>query len=106
MIALAGMVMRNTQIVVDQMRQDLDAGLPLRAAIIESTRPVELTALAAVLAFAPLTLSVFRGPMAIAMIGGLTLAMLLVMPVLYALALPWRRRAVQARGVAALAPAE
>jgi multidrug efflux pump len=112
-IALAGMVMRNTQILVDQVRQDLEAGLPLRTAIIESTvrrtRPVLLTALAAVLAFVPLTLSVFWGPMAIAMIGGLslaTVATLLVVPALYALALPWRRRAPQARGVAALAPAE
>jgi multidrug efflux pump subunit AcrB len=112
-IALAGMVMRNTQILVDQVRQDLEAGLPLRAAIIESTvrrtRPVLLTALAAVLAFVPLTLSVFWGPMAIAMIGGLSLATfatLLVVPALYALALPWRRRAVPAPGVAALAPAE
>jgi multidrug efflux pump subunit AcrB len=111
-IALAGMVMRNTQILVDQVRQDLEAGLALRAAIIESTvrrtRPVLLTALAAVLAFVPLTLSVFWGPMAIAMIGGLTLATLatlLVVPAMYALALPWRRRA-EARGGLALAPAE
>jgi len=111
-IALAGMVMRNTQILVDQVRQDLEAGLPLRAAIVESTvrrtRPVLLTALAAVLAFVPLTLSTFWGPMAIAMIGGLTLATLatlLVVPALYALALPWRRRA-EAPGGLALAPAE
>ncbi|MBR0659362.1 efflux RND transporter permease subunit [Neoroseomonas oryzicola] len=111
-IALAGMVMRNTQILVDQVRQDLEAGLDLRAAIVESTvrrtRPVLLTALAAVLAFIPLTLSVFWGPMAIAMIGGLTLATLatlLVVPALYALALPWRRASVVA-GPAVLAPAE
>ncbi|NMJ42086.1 efflux RND transporter permease subunit [Roseomonas sp. JC162] len=111
-IALAGMVMRNTQILVDQVRQDLEAGLDLRAAIVESTvrrtRPVLLTALAAVLAFIPLTLSVFWGPMAIAMIGGLTLATLatlLVVPALYALALPWRR-AVGAGGLAVLVPAE
>jgi multidrug efflux pump subunit AcrB len=112
-IALAGMVMRNTQILVDQVRQDLEAGLPLRMAIIESTvrraRPVLLTALAAVLAFVPLTLSVFWGPMAIAMIGGLTLATgatLVVVPALYALALPWRRGRAQAPLRAALAPAE
>jgi multidrug efflux pump subunit AcrB len=111
-IALAGMVMRNTQILVDQVRQDLEAGLPLRAAIIESTvrrtRPVLLTALAAVLAFVPLTLSVFWGPMAIAMIGGLSLATfatLLVVPALYALALPWRRASRAPAGMA-LAPAE
>ncbi|GAA0568168.1 efflux RND transporter permease subunit [Craurococcus roseus] len=94
-IALAGMVMRNTLILVDQVRQDLEAGAELREAIVESTvrraRPVLLTALAAVLAFVPLTLSVFWGPMAVAMIGGLTLATfatLLVAPALYALALP------------------
>ena len=112
-IALAGMVMRNTQILVDQVRQDLEAGLPLRGAIIESTvrraRPVLLTALAAVLAFVPLTLSVFWGPMAIAMIGGLTLATvatLLVVPALYALALPWRRARTSPAAGAELAPAE
>ncbi len=93
-IALAGMVMRNTLILVDQVRQDTEAGVPLREAIIESSvrraRPVLLTALAAVLAFVPLTLSVFWGPMAVAMIGGLTLgtlATLLVVPALHALAL-------------------
>lgn len=99
-IALAGMIMRNTLILVDQVRQDLQAGANLRRAIVESTvrraRPVVLTALAAVLAFVPLTLSVFWGPMAVAMIGGLTLgtfATLLVVPALYALAMPWRRPA-------------
>jgi len=95
-IALAGMIMRNTLILVDQVRQDLEQGAPLRQAILESAvrraRPVVLTALAAVLAFIPLTLSVFWGPMAVAMIGGLTLATLatlLVVPALYGLALPW-----------------
>jgi multidrug efflux pump subunit AcrB len=99
-IALAGMIMRNTLILVDQVRQDTEAGMELREAIIESTvrraRPVLLTGLAAVLAFLPLTLSVFWGPMAVAMIGGLTiatLATLLVVPALHALALPRRRRA-------------
>jgi multidrug efflux pump subunit AcrB len=56
---------------------------------------VILTALAAILAFIPLTQSVFWGPMAIAMIGGLsvaTLATLLLVPALHALALPWRRK--------------
>jgi multidrug efflux pump subunit AcrB len=93
-IALAGMIMRNTLILVDQVRQDLEQGAGLHRAIIESTvrraRPVVLTGLAAVLAFIPLTQSVFWGPMAVAMIGGLTLgtvATLLVVPALYALAL-------------------
>jgi multidrug efflux pump subunit AcrB len=100
-IALAGMVMRNTLILVDQVRQDTEAGIGLRDAIIESTvrraRPVLLTALAAVLAFVPLTLSVFWGPMAVAMIGGLTLgtlATLLVVPALHALALRRPRPAI------------
>jgi multidrug efflux pump subunit AcrB len=98
-IALAGMVMRNTLILVDQVQQDVAAGMDLRQAIIESSvrraRPVVLTALAAVLAFVPLTLSVFWGPMAVAMIGGLTLATLatlLVVPAMNGLALPRRRQ--------------
>jgi multidrug efflux pump subunit AcrB len=93
-IALAGMIMRNTLILVDQVRQDLEHGEGLRHAIIESTvrraRPVVLTGLAAVLAFIPLTQSVFWGPMAVAMIGGLTLgtvATLVVVPALHGLAL-------------------
>ncbi len=93
-IALAGMVMRNTLILVDQVQQDLEAGHDLHEAIIESTvrraRPVVLTALAAIFAFVPLTQSVFWGPMALAMIGGLsvaTVATLFVVPTLYALAL-------------------
>jgi multidrug efflux pump subunit AcrB len=97
-IALAGMVMRNTLILVDQVQQDVAAGMDLREAIIESSvrraRPVVLTALAAVLAFVPLTLSVFWGPMAVAMIGGLTLATLatlLVVPAMNGLALPRRQ---------------
>jgi multidrug efflux pump subunit AcrB len=108
-IALAGMVMRNTLILVDQVRQDLGEGVPLEEAIVGSTvrraRPVLLTALAAVLAFVPLTHSAFWGPMAVAMIGGLlvaTAATLLVVPALYALALPRRQRAVPGTGTAAL----
>ena len=92
-IALGGMIMRNTIILVDQVRQDQEAGLALREAIIESTvrrsRPVVLTALAAALAFVPLSFNVFWGPMALAMIGGLlvaTVLTLLFLPALYALA--------------------
>lgn len=98
-IALAGMIMRNTLILVDQVEQDLAAGHELHEAIIESTvrraRPVVLTALAAILAFVPLTQSAFWGPMALAMIGGLivaTVMTLFVVPTLYALAL--RRKPV------------
>ncbi len=91
-IALAGMIMRNTIILVDQVQQDLAAGQSPGEAIVESTvrraRPVVLTALAAILAFVPLSLNVFWGPMAIAMIGGLTVATgltLVFLPALYAL---------------------
>ncbi len=105
-IALAGMVMRNTLILVDQVRQDVEAGHALREAIVESTvrraRPVVLTALAAILAFVPLTTSAFWGPMAVAMIGGLavaTAATLFVVPALHALAL--RREAAPAPAVQA-----
>jgi multidrug efflux pump subunit AcrB len=112
-IALAGMVMRNTLILVDQVRQDVEVGMQLRTAIIESSvrraRPVVLTGLAAVLAFVPLTLSVFWGPMAVAMIGGLalgTVATLLVVPALHGLALPRRGRAVAPGLSPGLMPAE
>jgi multidrug efflux pump subunit AcrB len=112
-IALAGMIMRNTLILVDQVRQDLEAGMPLREAIIESTvrraRPVVLTALAAVLAFVPLTASVFWGPMAVAMIGGLTVATvatLLVVPALYGFGLRRGATPAPAPRLAALEPAE
>ena len=91
-IALAGMIMRNTIILVDQVQQDLAAGHSMADAIVESTvrraRPVVLTALAAIFAFVPLSLNVFWGPMAIAMIGGLAVATgltLVFLPALYAL---------------------
>ncbi len=90
-IALAGMIMRNTIILVDQIGQDLRAGVSPIEAIIGSTvrrsRPVVLTALAAAFAFVPLALNVFWGPMAIAMIGGLVVATVLTLsflPALYA----------------------
>ena len=92
-IALGGMIMRNTIILVDQVRQDVEAGRTLGEAIVESTvrraRPVVLTALAAALAFIPLATNVFWGPMALAMIGGLVVATVLTLmflPALYALA--------------------
>ncbi len=92
-LALGGMIMRNTIILVDQVRQDVEAGRTLGAAIVESTvrraRPVVLTALAAALAFIPLATNVFWGPMALAMIGGLlvaTVLTLMFLPALYALA--------------------
>ncbi|MET0844677.1 MAG: efflux RND transporter permease subunit, partial [Pseudomonas sp.] len=74
-IALSGMIMRNSVILVDQIEQDIAAGLKPWQAIIEATvrrfRPIVLTALAAVLAMIPLSRSVFFGPMAVAIMGGL-----------------------------------
>jgi multidrug efflux pump subunit AcrB len=90
-IALGGMIMRNALILVDQIEQDLAAGLAPWQATVEATvrraRPVVLTAAAAVLAMIPLTGSVFWGPMAIAIMGGLIVATaltLLFVPALYA----------------------
>ncbi|WP_426235802.1 efflux RND transporter permease subunit [Pseudomonas sp. TWP3-2] len=90
-IALSGMIMRNSVILVDQIEQDIAAGLKPWDAIIEATvrrfRPIVLTALAAVLAMIPLSRSVFFGPMAVAIMGGLIVATaltLLFLPALYA----------------------
>jgi multidrug efflux pump len=90
-IALFGMIMRNSIILVDQIEQDMAAGKPRWEAIVESTvrrfRPIVLTALAAVLAMIPLSRSVFWGPMAVAIMGGLivaTVLTLLALPAMYA----------------------
>ncbi|MFJ3074621.1 efflux RND transporter permease subunit [Pseudomonas sp. NPDC087029] len=90
-IALAGMIMRNSVILVDQIEQDIGSGMDRWQAIIEATvrrfRPIVLTALAAVLAMIPLSRSVFYGPMAVAIMGGLIVATaltLLFLPALYA----------------------
>src|SRR5471030_2336509 len=90
-IALSGMIMRNSVILVSQNEQDITAGLKPWQAIIEATvrrfRPIVLTALAAVLAMIPLSSSVFFGPMAVAIMGGLIVATaltLLFLPALYA----------------------
>ena len=91
LIALMGMIMRNSVILVDQIEADVTAGLPRRRAIVEATvrraRPVVLTALAAILAMIPLSRSVFWGPMAMVIMGGLLVATLLTLfflPALYA----------------------
>ena len=91
-IALAGMDMRNSIILIDQIDQDKSHGLSEWEAIIESAvrraRPVILTAATAILAMIPLTRSVFWGPMAIAIMGGLSVATfltLLNLPALYVL---------------------
>lgn len=90
-IALFGMVMRNSVILVDQIEQDLAAGKARTEAIVESTvrrlRPIALTAAAAVLAMVPLSRNDFFGPMAIAIMGGLIVATALTLfflPALYA----------------------
>ncbi|HEY0562184.1 MAG TPA: efflux RND transporter permease subunit, partial [Methylophilus sp.] len=90
-IALSGMIMRNSVILVDQIDQDKASGLADWEAIVESTirrfRPIVLTAAAAILAMVPLTRSVFFGPMAVAIMGGLAVATLLTvlfLPALYA----------------------
>lgn len=90
-IALSGMIMRNSLILIDQIEQDIQAGLTPWNAVIESTvrrfRPIALTAAAAVLAMIPLSRSIFFGPMAVAIMGGLIVATaltLLFLPALYA----------------------
>ena len=102
LIALAGMIMRNTVILVDQIETDVRHGLTRREAIIEATvrraRPVVLTALAAILAMIPLSRSAFWGPMAITIMGGLfvaTFLTLLYLPGLYAL---WFRKSLDEKG--------
>ncbi|MBU0564729.1 MAG: efflux RND transporter permease subunit, partial [Gammaproteobacteria bacterium] len=90
-IALSGMIMRNSVILVDQIEQDIGAGQARFTAIVDATvrrfRPIVLTALASVLAMIPLSRSIFFGPMAVAIMGGLIVATaltLLFLPALYA----------------------
>jgi len=102
LIALAGMIMRNAVILVDQIESDVSHGLSRREAIVEATvrraRPVVLTAMAAILAMIPLSRSAFWGPMAITIMGGLfvaTFLTLLFLPSLYAL---WYRKRLDEQG--------
>jgi multidrug efflux pump subunit AcrB len=90
-IALFGMIIRNSVILIDQIEQDRAAGVPAWDAVVEAAvrrfRPIILTAAAAVLAMIPLSRSVFWGPMAVAIMGGLIIATaltLLFLPALYA----------------------
>jgi multidrug efflux pump len=90
-IALMGMIQRNSVILIDQIEQDRSRGVPAWTAIVEATvrrlRPIVLTAAAAVLAMIPLSRSVFWGPMAVAIMGGLivaTVLTLLALPAMYA----------------------
>ena len=94
-IALAGMIMRNSVILVDQIDRDIAAGSEPADAIADATvrrfRPIMLTAAAAVLAMIPLTRSAFYGPMAVAIMGGLVVATLLTLLFLPALYAAWFR---------------
>jgi multidrug efflux pump len=90
-IALSGMIMRNSVILVDQIERDIHDGSSQWQAILDATvrrfRPIVLTAMTAVLAMIPLSRSVFFGPMAVAIMGGLivaTVLTLLFLPALYA----------------------
>jgi multidrug efflux pump len=90
-IALLGMIIRNSVILIDQIEQDRARGTPTWTAIVEAAvrrfRPIVLTAAAAVLAMIPLSRSVFWGPMAVAIMGGLIVATaltLLALPAMYA----------------------
>ena len=94
-ISLAGMIMRNSVILVDQIQQAIARGLSQWDAIIESTvrrmRPITLTAAAAALAMIPLSRSIFWGPMAVAVMGGLVAATFLTLFFLPALYAAWFR---------------
>jgi multidrug efflux pump subunit AcrB len=108
--ALCGMIMRNSVILVDQVREELEQGLDAWNAVLEAavhrTRPVMLTAAATVLAMIPLTRSIFWGPMAIAIMGGLTIATLLTIFFVPALYVAWFRvkRASASADAAPMAP--
>ena len=94
-IALAGMIMRNSVILVDQIEQDIAAGHDRWTAVVDATvrrfRPIVLTALAAILAMIPLSRSAFFGPMAVSIMGGLTVATVLTLLFLPALYAAWFR---------------
>ena len=103
-IALMGMIQRNSVILIDQIEQDRARGVPAWEAIVESAvrrlRPIVLTAAAAVLAMIPLSRSVFWGPMAVAIMGGLVVATvltLLALPAMYAAWFRVRREPVPAQ---------
>jgi multidrug efflux pump subunit AcrB len=94
-IALFGMIIRNSVILVDQIEQDIANGAEPWDAVIEAAvrrcRPIILTAAAAALAMIPLSRSVFWGPMAVAIMGGLVVATALTLFFLPALYAAWFR---------------
>jgi multidrug efflux pump len=103
-IALAGMIMRNSVILVDQIEHDRGDGAEPWQAIVEATvrrfRPIVLTALAAILAMIPLSRSAFFGPMAVSIMGGLLVATVLTLFFLPALYAAWFRVKVPGRASA------
>jgi multidrug efflux pump subunit AcrB len=109
--ALSGMIMRNSVILVDQVQSEMAEGRDPWNAVLEAavhrTRPVALTAAATVLAMIPLTRSIFWGPMAIAIMGGLTVATILTIFFVPALYAAWFKvgRTVEPGPAAAATPA-
>ena len=110
-IALGGMIMRNSVILIDQIRIEIAHGSDPWTAVVDAAihraRPVMLTALATVLAMIPLARSVFWGPMAIAIMGGLTMATVLTIffvPALYAAWFKVRRPSVDTNSLGATTP--
>lgn len=99
LLALSGMDVRNSVILVDQVDANLRRGMAVRAAIVEATilraRPVALTAAAAVLALIPLSRSLFWGPMALTIMGGLCLATFMTIVFLPALYAFWFRKSIR-----------
>jgi multidrug efflux pump subunit AcrB len=95
MIALIGIIIRNSVILIDQIETNITAGEHPREAVLNATmhrvRPILLTAMAAMLAMLPIALDVFWGPMALAMIGGIAGATLLTLVFLPALYIVWFR---------------
>jgi len=104
-IALVGMIMRNSVILIDQIEQDRARSVPTWDAIVDSAvrrfRPIVLTAAAAVLAMIPLSRSVFWGPMAVAIMGGLIVATALTLLALPAMYAAWFRVKREGQGKAA-----
>ncbi|MBL8309516.1 MAG: efflux RND transporter permease subunit [Burkholderiales bacterium] len=94
-IALMGIIMRNTIILIDQIKQDMATGthawVAAREAAVRRFRPISLTAAAAVLAMIPLTRSVLWGPMAVAIMAGLVIATVLTILAVPAIYAAWYR---------------
>jgi multidrug efflux pump subunit AcrB len=94
-ISLAGMVIRNSVILIEQIEHNVASGMDRWHAVIDATehrlRPILLTAAAAILGMIPIASTVFWGPMAFAVMGGLAVATLLTLFFLPALYVAWFR---------------